>query len=148
MEKSETNLESVKEASCATGSLFPQMKIRPGKKIFRVFYRKKAAAAIENIAATAFCLSRNPGLNRGPTHYECVALPTELIRPTIICCLGEVRIVICSPSSATLPFYRLFQKYASTFWIKFQISKHIIQHGLWINIINRIRSLAYIPGFS
>ena len=55
----------MKEASCATGSLFPQMKIRPGKKIFRVFYRKKAAAAIENIAATAFCFKPEPGLEPG-----------------------------------------------------------------------------------
>ena len=28
--------------------------------------------------------SRNPGLNRGPTHYECVALPTELIRHSVL----------------------------------------------------------------
>ena len=56
-----------------------------GKIIFRVFYRNQKRLHVQNkhLHKQPLTLSRNPGLNRGPTHYECVALPTELIRLSI-----------------------------------------------------------------
>ena len=41
----------------------------------------EASALPTELLSQGYHLSRYPDSNRGPTHYECVALPTEPYRP-------------------------------------------------------------------
>ena len=108
-----------------------------GKIIFRVFYRNQKRLHVQNkhLHKQPLTLSRNPGLNRGPTHYECVALPTELIRLTIICGLEKQESWSVHTPQQHCHYIGSFIKMQVLFGLNFQSvfnqSKHI---SIWSNL--------------
>ena len=72
---------------------------------------------INCIKRLAFALSRYSDSNRGPTHYECVALPTEPYRQ----CVAKVRIFLNKPK--ILPSFCKDKKTKT--WSPYKDSMHV-----------------------